>query len=151
MLGSPAVHRRRRSEQGFTLVELLVVILIIGILAAIAIPSFLNQKSKANDAQAKRLLGTAQTAMDTYAVDHSGFYTGADTAALEAIEPTLRDTSGAVFAGVVGTPTRSSYEVEAVSSDGNFFFITRASDGTTSRSCSVAVSSSAGSCVGGSW
>ena len=51
-------------------------ILIIGILAAIAIPSFLDQKSKANDATAKELVRAASQAAETYETDHSGNYVG---------------------------------------------------------------------------
>ena len=76
------LRRRAQDEKGFTLIELLVVILIIGILAAIAIPSFLNQKTKANDASAKELARTAQTAAETYATDHNGALHGHDAAAL---------------------------------------------------------------------
>ena len=66
---------RARREEGFTLIELLVVILIIGILAAIAIPSFLNQRSKGNDAEAKSVAVTTAEAFETCATDNNGSYT----------------------------------------------------------------------------
>ena len=83
------LRQRMNSEEGFTLIELLVVILIIGILAAIAIPAFLSQTSKANDAAAKTQVGTLQTTMETYAAENNGSYSGATLAKLQAIEPTL--------------------------------------------------------------
>ena len=83
------LRQRTGDEGGFTLIELLVVILIIGILAAIAIPAFLSQKSKAYDSSAKTMAQTAQTAMETYSTENGGSYKSATKAALKAIEPSL--------------------------------------------------------------
>src|ERR1700744_190444 len=82
-------RRCYREEGGFTLIELLVVILIIGILAAIAIPSFLNQKGKANDASAKELARTAQTTAETFATESSGSYANLSPKKLNEIEKTI--------------------------------------------------------------
>ncbi len=119
-------------EAGFTLVELLVVMLILGLLAAIAIPSFFNQRDKAKDADAKAGVRTAQTAMETYATDNGGSYTGADATDLETIEPTLNDVNLTAV-----TPNADWYRlhVTATSTTGNTFSINRADTGITTYTC----------------
>ncbi len=67
------LRNRAQGQEGFTLIELLVVILIIGILAAVAIPAFLNQKGKANDANVKTDINTAQTALETFYTDNQTY------------------------------------------------------------------------------
>jgi type IV pilus assembly protein PilA len=76
-------------ESGFTLVELLVVMLIITILAAVAIPAFGEQTKKAVDARAEETAHTATVAMETCMIESGGLYGNCDVKALRAIEPTL--------------------------------------------------------------
>ena len=153
---------RIADERGFTLIELLVVILIIGILAAIAIPSFLNQKGKASDASAKELAHTAQVAMETCGTDNNGAYLPCNTSAkLAGYESTIQvgtslsnaylATSSGVAVPGTGQPVNTnSYTVTATSTTGDAFSITRTAAGLLVRSCTPSTGT-VGGCVNGSW
>ena len=82
------IRKRMKGEKGFTLIELLVVIIIIAILAAIAIPTFLGQRQKAQDAAAKSLVRNAMTSIEANYVD-TQTYVGMTNAALQLIEPSI--------------------------------------------------------------
>ena len=129
-------RERSQGEGGFTLVELLVVMLILGLLAAIAIPSFFNQREKAKDADAKAAARTAQTAIETYATGNQGSYLGATagtaTDELNVIEPTLNDSTVAVSGLAANTYTVT---VTSDGSNANEFSIDRNADGTTDLTC----------------
>ena len=93
------VRQRRNEEEGFTLIELMVVVLIIAILIAIAVPTFLSARESAQDSQAKANLKNAMTNADVLFTDNESYLapdlTGSLTA-LQTAEPSLQWAPGTV-------------------------------------------------------
>ena len=81
------LRARRDQEEGFTLIELMVVVLIIAILIAIAIPTFLGARARAQDRAAQSSLRNALTAAKTAYTDNSDYVGATTSAQLTAIEP----------------------------------------------------------------
>jgi len=144
------LRKRMGREEGFTLIELLVVMLILGILAAIAIPTFFNQREKAQDSDAKAMARTAQTAIETYATDNGGSYSGATPAILDGLEPTIDALATDVNQVTVPTATSNSYTVTAKSAangGARTFTIGRTAGGAFTFTCTPV----GGGCPSGGW
>jgi len=119
--------RQRKDEEGFTLIELMVVVLIIAILIAIAIPTFLGARNRANDRAAQSSLRNTLTSAKTIFTDKQD-YTQATLALLKTVEPSLTfvlgTASSTLFKTVSVDPiSASAWVAAALSKTNTCFFI----------------------------
>lgn len=147
------LRRRAAETAGFSMPEILAVLAIIGILAAIAVALFTSQPAKATGAQAKEIARSASTAAQAIAAENGGSYDNVSPAELSREEPSLRITANASEPYVSAAQGNGSeYEIVIKAPDGDEFKIGQKPTGEETRTCENPVTKAA--CAGaesGSW
>jgi type IV pilus assembly protein PilA len=130
-----ALSKFSGGEAGLTLVEIAVAMVIVGGLAAIAVPTFQGQGSKGTDSEAKSVAVMAAKTIEACAAEHGGSYEPCLKDALMAMEPSLEDAVDRLTV-VTGSAT---YEIGVMSKRDPTvsFTVSKAADGTTTRTCST--------------
>ena len=138
--------RLLKEERGLSLIELLVVLIIIGILAAIVIAAFANQQNKAHDADAKVHARSALTAMESYFLEHKS-YAGATPTELEQEQTSLKGANNLTV--TIATANEFEVKTSSTSTEPVDFKVHRMPTGTIQRTCTPA---NTGGCkAGGTW